>query len=121
MDSIKEYEDCSEDGLSDLFLAIQEEEAKAAVLNVHRFKEFKFAYGVLANLLVNPDMRLKYELHEPFKSMGSISVEGKELNFTQAEWFSRVSQFADVTDVCPLANGGVRLTFTFHNMTIAVE
>lgn len=121
MDTEEKMDGKAEDLIVAIGKLMAAEDAKISVLNVHRFKEFQFAYGVLANLLVKPDMRLKYELHEPFKSMGRISVEGKELSFTQAEWFSRVSQFADVTDVCPLANGGVRLTFTFHNMTIAVE
>lgn len=90
MDTEEKMDGKAEDLIVAIGKLMAAEDAKISVLNVHRFKEFQFAYGVLANLLVNPDMRLKYELHEPFKSMGSISVEGKELNFTQAEWFSRV-------------------------------
>jgi len=121
MDLREDFKNYSEDDFSDLFLAIRDEESKTAVLNQNRFRAFRFAYGVVEKILLSSGMRLSYKLHEPFKSMGSISIEGKTLSFAQTEWFSRAAEFADVTDICPLANGDVRLTFTFHNMTTAIE
>lgn len=96
--------------------AIVADESKPAIIDPIKVQQMQFAYGVLKYLTKDTDAKLSYALHEPFKSMGSISVEGKNLAFTNAEWFSRAAEFASNTEVYPLTNGKVRMTLTFHGL-----
>ena len=96
--------------------AIAVDESKPAVLNPIKIQQMQFSYGVIKYLTQNTDAKMSYALNEPFKSMGSISVEGKNLAFTNSEWFARACEFASNTEVYPLTNGKVRLTLTFHGL-----
>lgn len=101
--------------------AIAVDESKPAVLNPIKIQQMQFSYGVIKYLTQNTDAKMSYALNEPFKSMGSISVEGKNLEFTNSEWFARACEFASNTEVYPLTNGKVRLTLTFHGLVRPVE
>lgn len=48
--------------------------------------------------------------------MGHVTVESKDIDITNMEWFARAAEFADNTEVYPLTNGRVRLTFTFNRL-----
>lgn len=101
--------------------SIAADEEKPAVLNPIKIQQMQFAYGVIKYLTRNTDAKLSYALNEPFKSMGSISVEGKTLTFMNSEWFARACEFASNTEVYPLANGKVRMTLTFHGLVRPIE
>lgn len=101
--------------------AIAVDESKTAVLNPIKIQQMQFAYGVIEYLTKNTDAKLSYALNEPFKSMGSITIEGNILTFTNSEWFARACEFANNTEVYPLANGEVRMTLTFHGLVCPIE
>lgn len=101
--------------------AILEGESKPAVIDPIRIQQIQFAYGVLKYLTKNTGAKLTYALNEPFKSMGSISVEGKNLLFTNSEWFARAAEFASNTEIYPLTSGKVRLTMTFHGLVKPIK
>lgn len=101
--------------------AVMVDESKPAVLNPIKIQQMQFAYGVLKYLTKSTGAKLAYALNEPFKSMGSISVEGKNLTFTNAEWFARAAEFASNTEVYPLTNGNVKMTLTFHGLVRPIE
>lgn len=101
--------------------AVMVDESKPAVLNPIKIQQMQFAYGVLKYLTKGTGAKLSYALNEPFKSMGSISVEGKNLTFTNAEWFARAAEFASNTEVYPLTNGNVKMTLTFHGLVRPIE
>ena len=109
----------------DLIVAIGKlmaaEDAKTSVLNKERLREIKFVYDAIQTVLLKPGMELTYELNAPLKSMASISITGKDLRFTNAEWFSRAAEFSDTIEAEPLVNGKVRLTFGFHGLTSPIE
>ena len=96
--------------------AIMADEEKPAILSPMKIQQMQFAYDVLKYLTKGTGVKLKYALNEPFKSMGSITVEGKNITFTNSEWFARAAEFASNTEVYPLTNGMVRLTLTFHGL-----
>lgn len=96
--------------------AIIADESKPAVLNPIKIQQMQFSYGVIKYLTQNTDTKLSYALNEPLKSMGSISVEGKCITFTNSEWFARAAEFASNTEIYSLENGNVRMTLTFHGL-----
>lgn len=100
---------------------LEDEEWNTTVLDIQKSKQIQFAYSVLKYLTRGSDAVVSYKLHEPFKTMGSVSVEGKSIEFYQPEWFARIAEFASNTEVYPLAKNRVRLTFTFHGLTKSID
>lgn len=100
---------------------IESDDSKATMLDGMRFRQIQFAYAVLRNITKGTDATVSYKLNEPFKTMGSVSVEGSILEFDEPEWFARAAEFASNTEVYPLAKNRVRLTFTFHGLTKPIE
>lgn len=100
---------------------VEADENEVTILNGLKLKQLQFTYAVLEYLTRGSDIELTYKLHEPFKTMGSVSVEGKLLEFDKSEWFARAAEFANNTEVYPLAKNRVRLTFTFHGLTAPLE
>lgn len=101
--------------------AIAVDESKPAILDPYKIQQMQFAYSVLKYLTKNTDAKLSYILNQPFKSMGSISVEGTDLSFVNAEWFARAAEFASNMEVYPLTNGKVKLTLTFHGLVRPID
>lgn len=106
------------DGVQDM---VAEDESKTTIINPLRLAQIKFTYSVMKFLTRGTDAQVTYKLNEPFKTMGSVSVEGKVLEFAGSKWFARAAEFASNTEVYPLAKNGVRLTFTFHGLTAPIE
>ena len=100
---------------------VEANESEVTILDPLKLKQLQFTYAVLKYLTRDSGVELSYKLYEPFKTMGSVSVEGKLLEFDRPEWFARAAEFADNTEVYPLARNRVRLTFTFHGLTTSVE
>ena len=106
------------EGMQDM---VAEDEGKTTIINPLRLAQIKFAYSVMKYLTRDTDAEVTYKLNEPFKTMGSVSVEGKVLEFAGSKWFARAAEFASNTEVYPLAKNRVRLTFTFHGLTAPIE
>ena len=100
---------------------INSDEGKTTALNVLRLKQLQFAHAVLQYIMKGKNVQISYKLYEPFKTMGSVTVEGQVLEFDKSEWFARVAEFATNTEVYPLAKNMVRMTFTFHGLTAPIE
>ena len=106
------------EGMQDM---VAEDEGKTTIINPLRLAQIKFTYSVMKYLTRDTDAEVTYKLNEPFKTMGSVSVEGKVLEFEGSKWFARAAEFASNTEVYPLAKNRVRLTFTFHGLTAPIE
>jgi len=84
-------------------------------------KQFQFTYAALLYLVRDKDVSLSYKLYEPFKTMGSISIEGECVEFNDVVQFTHAAEFASNIEVYPLAKNRVRMTFTFHGLTAPIE
>lgn len=101
---------------------IQSDEKRTAMLSPIRLQQMEFSHAVLKRLTDDlDDVSLTYELHKPFKTMGYITIEGKNITFADSEWFSRAAEFASNMEIYPLEANKVRLTLTFHGLTVPVE
>lgn len=117
----EEFAQQLDDFLEAINMEIEDDEERIAILDLQKFKQIEFAYSVMKYLTRGTDVVVSYKLNEPFKTMGSVSVEGKLLEFHQPEWFARVAEFASNTEVYPLLKNRVRITFTFHGLTKAAD
>ena len=93
---------------------VSADEEKTTVLNPIKLQQMQFAHAVLKYITRDSDVEISYKLNTPFKTMGSISVEGEVLAFDKPE-------FANNMEVYPLVKNRVRLTFTFHGLTKPIE
>lgn len=100
---------------------IENDEKKLALLNEDRLKQLEFTYLTMRYLTQGTDASVTYKLYEPFKTMGSVSVEGKSLEFSDPMRFARAAEFADNIEVYPLVDDKVRLTFTFHGLATLAQ
>lgn len=100
---------------------IEDDEKKLAMLNENRLKQLEFTYLAMRYLTQETDAVVTYKLYEPFKTMGSVSVEGKSLEFDDPMRFARAAEFASNVEIYPLANDRVRLTFTFHGLAALAQ
>lgn len=100
---------------------IEEEDRKMAIIVPQRYDNMRFTYAVLKYLTRGTGAEVSYKFNEPYKSMGSVSVEAKAIMFHNPEWFSRAAEFANSVDVYPLTNGKMRMDFTFHGITTPIE
>lgn len=100
---------------------IIKDELRTTILNPLKMEQFKFAYAALQYIMKGKDVQVSYKMYEPFKTMGSITVEGAVLEFNKPEWFARIAEFANNTEIYPLTKNTVRMTFTFHGLTTPIE
>lgn len=119
--SDNELEQSFDELIDGLRADIENDDSKVTMLDAMRLKQIQFAYAALQYITRGTDTVVSYKLNEPFKTMGSISVEGQSLEFDKPEWFARVAEFASNTEVYPLTKNRVRLTFTFHGLTKPIE
>ena len=67
------------------------------------------------------NLKIKSGKNEMNSTMGYVSVEGKNIGVSELGWFSLAARFAENMEVYALANGGVRLTFTFYDLTVRLK
>lgn len=96
-------------------------DARPAVLNLRRFQEMKQCYAFIQKQLLTPGTDISYRLHEPLKSMGSISLEADNFIFKEPEFLKLASLMASNLEVYPLVNGKLRMTFGFSELTTPIE
>lgn len=95
---------------------------KTSIINPHKIRQVLYTYEVIKYLVRgNKGVKVSYELHEPYRSMGSVSVVGKDLVFSRSKWFIKAVELADNFEVYPRTDGTVQINFTFHGLTNPIE
>jgi len=117
-------EDEKEEFLDSVILSIGESarahDEKAAIVVPQNISRVQFVHAVAKFLTKGQDASVTYKLHVPYKSMGSVTIEGSPL-ILQSKWFYRAAEFSNNTEMYPLLNGKIRITFTFHGLTTPIE
>lgn len=121
--SREEWEQMMEGSDEDFFYEslrqqIEEDEGRTSIMNPMRLRDLAYTYHLVKE---NTNAAVSYKTNDPYPSMGSVSIEGKNLTFKKAEWFLKAAALASNTDIYPKKNGRVVITFTFHGLTIPLE
>lgn len=110
------------DSLSlELAKQIEEDESRTSIINPYRLKQLQFAVEVMRRFTVQNGAEVSCKYNEPFTSMGSVSITGKEVVIKNMTWFLKAAEFASNFEVYPKTNGKICMTFTFHNLTQPIE
>lgn len=114
-----------EEMLESLTLLIAEQadtdDNRTSVVNINRIKSVLYTYKVMSYLTKGISAKVTYKLNEPYKSMGSVSVVGKNLMFENPKWFMAAVKLASNFNVYPKSNGTVQMDFTFHGLTCPIQ
>lgn len=102
--------------LGEFLSEIQKNSTGIYMQNTVRATQLQFCYAILKKYVRGNEVSVKSEFHKPVESMGSVSVEGRNIQIDNMEWFCRAAEFANSTEIYPLANGKTRMTFTFHGL-----
>lgn len=100
---------------------IEADESRTSVLNPIRMRELLYTYKAVKLLARGSSAKVTYKLHQPFQSMGSVSITGKEILMRNPVNFIRAAKFASNVEAYPKTDGTVCMTFTFHNLTVPIE
>lgn len=85
-------------------------------LNPFRINNVRLCASVLKKYVVGENVKIEWEIHKPIDCAAYISLEGKSLMLEDTRWLSRVGSLANNMEIYPLANDGVRMTFTFYGV-----
>lgn len=99
----------------------ENEDNKTSIINPKKVQAVLYTYRVLKYLTKGTNAKITYALNEPYKSMGSVSIVGKELTFSNPKWFMVAVKLASNFNVYPKTNGTVQMDFTFHGLTISLD
>lgn len=94
---------------------------KSSVVNPTKIQALLYTYKILKYLTRGKPAKVTYELHKPYKSMGSVSITGKNLMFDNSKWFNAAVKLASNFNAYTKTNGSVQIDFTFHGLTTAIE
>ena len=101
---------------------IEEDESRTAVINPYKLKSLQVVEQIMRRIAKqNKKVKLSYKLNEPFKSMASVTLTGKNISISDVSRFIKSAELASNFEVYPKADGTVCMTFTFHNMTTPIE
>ncbi len=100
---------------------IAQDESRTSIINPYRMQQLLYTYKVMKYLMKGTSAKVTYKLHEPYQSMGSVSVTGKDIEFKKVSWFLGAAELASNYEVYPKTDGTVCMTFTFHGMTTPIE
>lgn len=96
---------------------IAADDSKTAVINPYRVQQMLYTCKVLKYLIRGTKAEVTCKLHEPYKSMGYISVTGVNLQFGNTDWFLKAVELSSNFEVFPKTDGTVEMNFTFHGLT----
>lgn len=81
-----------------------------------RICQMLYSYLALRHITKGRNVKVKYELFEPSKNMGYISVTGRKIDYQNNKVFKTVTLLATNFEAYPKTNGTVQLNFTFHKL-----
>ena len=99
----------------------EEERSSIRVLDPNKVKAIDLCAAAIKKAIAQTDCRnlkIKSGKNEFNPMAGYVSVEGRDIGMTELGWFAFAAQFAENMEVYALANGGVRLAFTFYDLTV---
>lgn len=81
-----------------------------------RICQMLYSYLALRHITKGRNVKVKYELFEPSKNMGYISMTGRKIDYQNSKVFKTVTALATNFEAYPKTNGTVQLNFTFHKL-----
>lgn len=102
--------------LKEILKKVKEELKNPTVDIPEKEEQVKKVYEVMKKISKGKDLDIRYSLHDPFPSLGYVTIEGKSIEIKDPFVFSEVSKCAANINIYPKTNGKVCLDLTFHGL-----
>ena len=76
---------------------------------------------VLLRYMFGKRAKVTYTLHEPYNSVGYITVEGKQIDVKNPKSFIAIVKAASNFEAYPTTSGKIVMNLTYHGLTQAIE
>ena len=125
LDNDLEFDDDEE---LDLFRALAETsgepmyegDMKVSLINYSKEDELMQTYKALKRSARGKNLSVTYEMNKPSQTMGSVTVCGKNISFSNLKDFMFAVNAATNLDIYPKVDGSVQMDFTFYGLTISI-
>ena len=107
--------------IDNLAALIVEDETGTFVPNLRKIKDIESLCQIIKKITKGNGVKVTYSLHEPFASMGSITVIGKEIKITYPKLFALAIRVSSNFEIYPKTDGTVQMNFTFHDIARKVD
>lgn len=115
--SDEEFEQVTDEIIKACGKIIMEDLAVSSVTDFIRYKQVMFTYKALEKMLEGQKAKVTYQLHEPFHSVGVVTITGKEFKFDKPELFVKLCRLASNIDTYAKVDGTIVTDLTFHGLT----
>lgn len=106
----------NDDAIDSIAKLLDEIDKNPAVINPRRIHDMKSAFDIVDKTFASSSVKISYKVNEPFKNMGSITLEGKNILFNDPKVFLEIATLANNVDIYPLVNGKIRMSFGFNDI-----
>lgn len=98
-----------------------EEDKGNAINNPKKIKMVLETYKALSKIAKGKGVKVGFRINEPYRSMASVSVVGKDIVFSDTETFYAAARLASNLDIYPKTDGTIKMDFTFHDITLMLD
>ena len=110
--------------LEDVILAIAQKAAdddrKTSIVVPTKMRLISESYRLL-RYMFGKRAKVTYTLHEPYNSVGYITVEGKQIDVKNPKSFIAIVKAASNFEAYPTTSGKIVMNLTYHGLTQAKE
>lgn len=121
-EAIEELTGYSVDELNEIRL--ESEDGAVRLINMRKVEMMEFCVAAIKKAIAKTgrrDLKITHGRRDISPTTGYVSVEGVSIDIDEFEWFARAAEFAHNMEVYALANGKVRMTFTFYDVTERIK
>jgi hypothetical protein len=116
-----ELEEMMDSAILSLGELIAEDEKRTSIINPDILQNLVCVYKAMKYISKGTNAKVTYKLHEPYNSMGVVSVIGHNLIFKNSKWLMKAIALSSNYEVYPKNNGTVQMNFTFHGLTTSID
>lgn len=107
--------------LKEIATLIKEQESKPAILDTDRMAQFAETYRLVLDFFEGTNAKIKYSLHKPFITTGSISVVADAVTIYDVDVFAKMVRFANNVDFYARTDGRICMDLAFDGIAYHVE
>lgn len=99
----------------------EKNDEQTSFLNIGAQKLMMASFRKLKEIVYGNNVKISRVFHEPYKSMGYISIVGNDIVVKDSAIFAAVLKLASNIEIYPKTDGTVQINLTYHGLTMPIE
>lgn len=99
----------------------EKNDEQTSFLNIGAQKLMMASFRKLKEIVSGNNVKISRVFHEPYKSMGYISIVGNDIAVKDSAMFAAVLKLASNIEIYPKTDGTVQINLTYHGLTMPIE